>query len=139
MRQPFPGVLLQRPRNLEGLAYPRVDLATLDAASDLEREERIAAGRALDLGHEGARKRCFQAGAEHVIESVSAERFQAEPMDLLTREAPLEQPGRSASHRGPDCSHHTEPFRLQAAHDEVEHPRGGAIHPLEIIYRHEHG
>ena len=133
LAQPFVHQAGERVRHRQRPGSQAGDAAARERASDLERNERVAARLGLDPAQRGVREADVEMRAEHPVQRPQAEASQPQ---LLGRHPCPVQLEREPS--GPLGAQQADPLDVDPPEGEGDRARGRRVQPLDVVDRHQH-
>ncbi len=107
--------------------------ALLQRPTDLEREERVAAGSIVKAHERLLGEARIQARGQQTVEFRRLERREPQVAQAAIRQGPLEIAGSGGRTLRAPCDEQADPLVLQAASDERKHILRRSIEPLDVI------
>ena len=104
-----------------------------NVAADLERIERIASRRLMDLDQHRPGQFSPKARTYYVMQRAEAQGWQRQLRKVIACQSPLESQGDSAVLTRPLRDQNTDRLGLETANDELQNPRRRGVEPLRVV------
>ena len=136
--EPAAGELMHTRGYRQGLARIERSPVTLERAGKLEREEGVAARAFVDPPERRSRESGVEAVAEESAQRPEAERTYSDAVHSLLGKSCLELE-RDLLLPAPACSQQCDRLVIEAPQRELQHRRGTAVEPLQVVDSNEQG
>ena len=100
---------------------------------ELEREERVAGGRAVNREQRGAAEGRAQPRLDQLVQGAGAERADADALDARHAERAVETQRQGAAARRAQRDQESDRAALEPASGELQNARGRAVEPLDVV------
>ena len=125
--------ILQRLRDGQRLACLDRDSRALQHSNDLERVERIPAGRLVHLGEKGPRKRDSKVVVHDMVERSQVDGTDLDAGVALRRKRARELGQQRALQRNPSRGQDADALGTQPPRGVAERSGGGCVEPLDVV------